>query len=69
MHIATIYYVNSGPGSSVGIATELRAGRSRIESQWGSDFPPVQTCPEAHPAFCTMGTGYFLEAEAAGAWA
>ena len=32
-----------GPGSSVGIATELRAGRSGIESRWGRDFPPVQT--------------------------
>ena len=29
-----------GPGSSVGIATELRAGRSGIESRWGRDFPP-----------------------------
>ena len=28
-----------GPGSSVGIATELRAGRSGIESRWGRDFP------------------------------
>jgi len=34
-----------GPGSSVGIATELRAGRSGIESRWGRDFPPVQTDP------------------------
>jgi len=30
-----------------------------IESQWGRDFPPVQTGPEAHPASCTMGTGSF----------
>jgi len=30
-----------GPGSSVGMATELRAGRSGIESRWGRDFPPV----------------------------
>jgi len=30
----------SGPGISVGIATELRAGRSGIESRWGRDFPP-----------------------------
>ena len=37
-----------GPGSSVGIATELRAGRSGIESRWGRDFPPVQAGPEAH---------------------
>ena len=48
-----------GPGSSVGIATELRAGQSGIESRWGRDFPPVQTGPEAHPASCTMGTGSF----------
>ena len=34
-----------GRGSSVGIATELRAGRSGIESRWGRDFPPVQTGP------------------------
>jgi len=40
----------SGPGSSVGIATELRAGRSGIESQWVKDFHPFQTDPGAHPA-------------------
>ena len=48
-----------GPGSSVGIATELRAGRSGIESRWGRDFPPVQTGPGAHPASCKMDTGSF----------
>jgi len=48
-----------GPGSSVGIATELRAGQSGIESRWGRDFPPVQTGPGAHPASCTMGTGSY----------
>ena len=48
-----------GPGSSVGIATELRAGGSGIESQWGRDFPPVQTGPGAHPASCTMRAGPF----------
>jgi len=48
------------PGSSVGIATELRAGRSGIESRWGARFSaPVQTGPGAHPAFCRMGTGSF----------
>jgi len=56
-------YVNTkcgrGPGSSVGIATELRAKRSGIESRWGREFPPVQIGPEAHPASCTMGTGSF----------
>jgi len=45
-----------GPGSSVGIATELRAGRSGIQSRWGRDFLPVQT----HPASCTVGTVSFL---------
>jgi len=42
-----------------GIATELLAGRSWIESRWGRDFPPVQTDPGAHPASCKMGTGSF----------
>jgi len=28
-----------GPGNSVGIAIELRAGRSGIEFRWGRDFP------------------------------
>jgi len=31
-----------------------------IESRWRWDFfAPVQTCPGAHPASCTMGTGSF----------
>jgi len=51
--------VKSGPGSSVAIATELRAGRSGIESRWGWDFPSVQTSPGVHPASCKMGTGSF----------
>jgi len=37
----------------------LRVGKSGIESQWGRDFPPVQTGPEAHPASCKMSTGSF----------
>ena len=53
------YYYKCGPGSSVGIATELRAGRSGIESRRGRDFPPVQTDPGAHPASCKMGAGSF----------
>jgi len=48
-----------GPGSSVGIATELRAGRPGIESRWGRDFRPVQTGPGAYPTSCKMGTGSF----------
>ena len=38
----------SGPGSSVGTATQLRDGRSWIESRWRRDFPPVQTGPGVH---------------------
>ena len=49
----------SGPGSSISVATELRARRSGIESRWGRVFSPVQTGPGAHPTFCTMGTRSF----------
>ena len=52
-----------GPGRSVGIATDLRAGQSGIESRWGRDFPLVQTGPGAHPASCKMGTGSFSGVE------
>jgi len=55
------YRACNHPGSSVGTATELRAGQSGIESRWGRDFPPFQTGPGAHPASCKMGTGSFLE--------
>ena len=49
-----------GPGSSVGIATELRAGRSEDRIPVGARFSaPVQTGPGAHPAFCKMGTWSF----------
>ena len=52
-------YIYCGPSSSVGIATELRAGRSGIESRRGRDFLPVQTGPGAQSASCTMGSGSF----------
>ena len=48
-----------GPGISVGIATELWAGRSVIESRRRLDCPRLQTGPGTHPASCTMGTGSF----------
>jgi len=51
--------VKCGPGSSVGIATELPAGQSGIESRWGRDFPPIQTGPGAHSVSCKMSTGSF----------
>jgi len=51
--------VTCGPGSSVCLATELRAGRSGMESQWGRDFPLIQAGPGAHPASHKVGTGSF----------
>jgi hypothetical protein len=54
-------YILIVPGSSVGIATEVRAGRSGDRIPVGRDFPPVQKGPGAHPASCTMGTGSFPE--------
>jgi hypothetical protein len=49
-----------GPGSSVGIATELWAGRSGDRIPVGGEiFSTVQTGPGAHPASCTMGTASF----------
>jgi hypothetical protein len=52
----------SGPGSVVGIATELRVGWSGDRIPMGLRFStPVQTGPGTHVAFCAMGTGSFLE--------
>ena len=49
-----------GPGSSVGIATELLAGRSGDLIPVGARFSaPVQAGPGAHTASCTMDTGSF----------
>ena len=53
------YLYMSGPGSSVGIATDYWLDGPRIESRWGRDFPPVQIGPGVNPASCTMGTGSF----------
>ena len=60
LYLISVLASSGGPGSSVGIATELRAGRSGDRIPVGTRFSaPVQTGPEAHPASCTMGTGSF----------
>jgi hypothetical protein len=56
--IYTLYELDSGPGSSVGIVTGygLDGPGIRVESRFSA---PVKTGPGAHPASCTMGTGSF----------
>ena len=49
---------NSGPGNSVGIATEYELDGPE-SNPGGENFPPFQTGPGAHPASCTMGTESF----------
>jgi hypothetical protein len=51
--------ISGGPGSSVSIETDYGLDAPEIESRWRRDFPPFQTGPGAHPASCTMGTGFF----------
>ena len=56
-----------GRDSSVGIAALYGLDGPRIESRWEARFSaPVQTCPGAHPASCTMGTGSFPEVKRPG---
>jgi hypothetical protein len=46
----------------ISVATRYGLDGPEIESLWGARFSaPVQTGPGAHPAPCTMGTGYFSE--------
>jgi len=46
-------------GSSVGMATDYGLDGPGSNAGGGRDFPPVQTGPGAHPAFCQMGTRSF----------
>jgi hypothetical protein len=56
-----------GGDSSVGIATRYGLDGPGIESRWKARFSaPVQSGPGAHPASCTMGTGYFPRVEQPG---
>ena len=53
-------HINTGLGSSVGIATGYRLDGPGIESRWEARFSAsVQTGPRTQPASCTMGTGFF----------
>jgi hypothetical protein len=55
--ISNMHVTQTGPGSSVGIATGYWLDGPGIESRWGRDFS--HTSRPAHPASCTMGTGSF----------
>ena len=56
---STYCALRRGRDSLVGIATRYELDGPGIESRWGVRFSaPVQTGPGAHPASCTMGTGY-----------
>ena len=59
-----------GRDSSVSIATRYGLDGPLIESRWGAArfSAPVQPGPGAHPASCTMGTGYLSRDRSAGAW-
>ena len=63
--LLTIFNVSDGNvmvgrEGSVGIATELQAGRSGDRIPVGARFSAsVQTGPRVHPASCTVGAGYF----------
>jgi hypothetical protein len=60
MCIYIYIYIYGGPGSSVGIATDYRAGRSMDQIPVEVRFTaPVQTGPGAQPASFTMGTRSF----------
>jgi len=59
IYFLTYLLTDCGPGSSVGIATDIRLDGLGIESRWGQDFLIIQTGPGTHPASCTMGARSF----------
>ena len=59
MDLALLIVCWCGLDSSVGIATGYGLDGPGIESRRARFSAPVQTGPGAHPASCTMGTGFF----------
>jgi hypothetical protein len=58
--ITIVFLFSVDRGSSVGIAPSYGLVGPGIESRWEARLSaPVSTGPGAHPATCTMGTGYF----------
>jgi len=68
----SVYDSPCSRGSSVGLATTLRAGQSGIQIQARvrdvSLRRNVRTGSGAHPASYSISTGVFLRGNAAGAW-
>ena len=54
------HFTWSEPGSSVGIATELRAARSGIESRWRRDSPHLSRLALGPPSLLYNGYRVFL---------
>ena len=60
MKFGVVIPLERTPSSVFGIATANGLDGPGIESRWGVRFSaPVQTGPEARPASCKMGTGFF----------
>jgi len=66
-HIHKHIQISSGPGSSVGIATDYGLDGQGSIPDGDENFRPSRPASGAHPASCTKGTGSFPGLEAAGA--
>ena len=61
------YLTQQGPGSSFGIATDYGLDGPGSNSGGSEIYSACPDRPWAHPASCTMDTGFFPGVEAAGA--
>jgi hypothetical protein len=60
LHCVSLLYIQfCGSGSSVSITTDYRLDGPGSNPGGDEIFPPVQSCPGAHPASCKMGTRSF----------